>query len=50
MENEEYEKNCDYILVNKIKSNNKTEAEEKIINSKEYKNRLFHKILFIKIV
>jgi hypothetical protein len=49
MKNGEYEETCDCILVCRVKAKNKAEAENKILNSEEHKNKKFNKLLFIEI-
>ena len=50
MKNGEFKETCDSIIVDRVKANNKGEAEKIILNSEDHKNKLFDKLLFIEIV
>lgn len=50
MKNGEFEETQDAIVVDEIEANSKEEAYEKVINSKQHKNKVFHNLIIRQII
>jgi len=46
----EFEETQDAILVDEVEANSKEEAYNKVINSKEHKNKIFHNLIVKQVV